>query len=37
MIQEKDNIRLRIVGTRVDANDIVSIVNFQQEMYLNIF
>ena len=24
MIQEKDNIRLRIVGTRVDANDIVS-------------
>ena len=24
VIQEKDNIRLRIVGTRVDANDIVS-------------
>ena len=25
VIQEKDNIRLRIVGTRVDANDIVSL------------
>ena len=24
VIQEKDSIRLRIVGTRVDANDIVS-------------
>ena len=25
VIQEKDNIRLRIVGTRVDANDIVRV------------
>ena len=24
MIQEDDTIRLRVVGTRVDANDIVS-------------
>ena len=26
MIQEDDTIRLRVVGTRVDANDIVSAV-----------
>ena len=26
MIQQDDEIRLRIVGTRVDANDIVSFV-----------
>ena len=25
VIQEKDNIRLKIVGTRVDANDIVRV------------